>query len=295
MSSLPPRPIKPINPTADLLKVKTERNGIGIIKTIILLLLAFIQIAFLISSYLYFMQYARWFWTLSFILSMATCLYVLSSEKNSQSKSIWIIFLIICFSFGYIVYFISDDRVFWNKHRKNYNQILKDSYKYQQEQTNLLITNPHVISDCNYLKSSGNFITYTNTDTTYFPNGTKMLDSIMEDIKKANKFIFLEFFIISDGIVLNRMITLLEEKIKQGVDVRIIYDDLGSLGSLSRKTKKRIRKTGIKFIPFNKILSRVSVFLNFRDHRKIVVIDGKVAYTGGVTTSWLLERCWNQT
>lgn len=281
MSSSINFPKKPINPSADLLKVKTERNSVGTLKVIIILLLILVQLSALILSYLYFMGAVQWFWGISLVLSFLTCIYVMSSNKNSQSKSMWIIFLITCFSFGYIIYFISDDRIFWHSHRKAYKKILKNNKTYQQKQP-LLPPYSNNTLEATYLNNAGNFSIYQNSKTTYFSNGNAFMDSVFEDIKKAKNFIFIEFFIVKDGIVLERLLHLLKEKIEQGVEVRFIYDDLGSLGALKRKTKKRIKRMGIKLVPFNKVLSKFSVFLNFRDHRKIIVIDGQIAYTGGV-------------
>ena len=92
---------------------------------------------------------------------------------------------------------------------------------------------------------------------------------------------FLEFFIVADGALFTRIFDLLSEKVKQGVDVRVIYDDMGSHKVLSRKSKLALKNSGIKIQPFNKITPFVSLALNYRDHRKIIVIDGKTAYTGG--------------
>ena len=274
--------IKPLvsNPDADVLKIKTERNGLGTIKTMIVLLLLMLQLALFLLTFLYFVSFFRVFSIISYILSLATCLYVLSSNKNSQSKPIWILFLLVCSSFGWLVYLISDERIFWFKHKKRYNNILEESNRFvsHEEINNLNIINK---SECEYLSKAGNFKTYKNSKTKYFPSGTKFFDSVLEDIMKAKEFIFIEFFIISDGLLLTRLLSILKEKVKEGVDVRIIYDDFGSSKSFKRKTKKLIKSYGIKLTSFNNLISGFSMLLNYRDHRKIVVIDGKVAYTGG--------------
>jgi len=268
------------NQDANVLKLKTERNGWGVLKTLVVILLIVVQASIFLLSYLYFISFFRWFSLFSFIMSFITSIYVLSTSKNSQSKPIWILFLLVCSSFGYIVYFISNERFFWGKYKKRYNKILEKSNKYisktNDESTNILIKN-----ECKYFETSGNFTTFSNTDTKYFPSGSKFFDSIFADLEKAKQFIFMEFFIISNGNLLKKIISILEEKVKQGVDVRIIYDDLGSHGSFKNKTKKNIKNKGIKLLSFNKLLPRFSAILNYRDHRKIIVIDGRIAYTGG--------------
>ena len=268
------------NPDFDVLKIKTERNHLGLLKTLIIVFLILVQFSFFILSNLYLVNFYRWFVVFSLAMTFATCLYVLSSNKNSQSKPIWVLFLIICFSFGYIIYFISNERFFWRKNKKRYDKILKNTYQLQPK-LNLKNTCNQIKAESQYLFSAGNFITYTNTNTKYFSSGAKLFDSIIEDLKKATKFIFIEYFIISDGVLLKRFLSVLTEKAKQGVDVRIIYDDLGSHSTFKRKTKNAIKASGIQLLSFNKLLPKFSALLNYRDHRKIVVIDGKIAYTGG--------------
>jgi len=265
---------------ADVLKIKTERNSLGVLKTMVVALLLLIQFAIFILSYLYFINFFQIFSIISYVFTLITCIYCLSTNKNSQSKPIWIFFMLVCSSFGWLIYLISNEKIFWGKNKKTYNKILEKSNKYVAK-TNLKINNSICKSECEYLQSSGNFTTFSNTQTKYFPSGASLFDSILEDIEKAQKFIFIEYFIISEGNLLKRFMSLLDEKVQQGVDVRIIYDDLGSHGTFSRKTKKMIKKAGIKLFSFNKLLPRFSMVLNYRDHRKIVVIDGKIGYTGG--------------
>jgi len=270
----------PTNPDVDVIKIKTERNGLGTLKTMIVVLLIASQLAVFILGFLYLSSFFQWFSLFSFVMSIITSLYVLSTNKNSQSKPIWILFIIVCSSFGYIIYFISHEKVFWAKYKKQYNKILNKSYKCLNKQEEIKASK-EVLRESEYLNNSGNFYSYTNTSLKYFASGTGFFDSVLEEIKKAKEFVFIEYFIISDGVLLKRFLSVLAEKVKEGVDVRIIYDDLGSHGSFKRKTKKKIKTMGIKLYSFNKLLPKFSMVLNYRDHRKIVVIDGKVAFTGG--------------
>jgi cardiolipin synthase len=134
---------------------------------------------------------------------------------------------------------------------------------------------------CSYLHNVANFVPYKNTKLKYFPSGASTFDDIIERLKSAQDFIYIEYFAIADGVLLNRILDILLAKLSQGVEVKIIYDDMGSR-VLSRKTIKKIKKAGGMIRVFNPLLSRFSFALNYRDHRKIVVIDGKTAYTGGV-------------
>ncbi len=262
------------------LKIKTEHKGFGFLKTACLLFLILLQFTLFVLTHLYLQSFFKSLAILSVALSFISCLFVLTSNKNSQSKATWIIFLLICSSFGFIVYFISDERFFFYKHSKRYKSILEESSKYSILNKDIT-QDAETINTLNYFYNVGKFCAYQNTIGKYFSNATDFFDNIIEDIRNAKSFIFIEFFIISDGVLLERILDLLKERVIYGVDVRIIYDDLGSYGTLKRETIKRIKKEGIRIYPFNKLLSKFSVFLNYRDHRKFVIIDGKIGYIGG--------------
>ena len=263
-------------------KVKTESNGLGVLKTFIVLLLIAIQAVGLIFSYLYFSQLFQWYLTFSLIVSFMLCIYVLSSTYHGQAKAMWVMFLLTCFGFAYIIYFMSDKRVLFARARKKYNKIIKKTENLQTQTDLSGINNSEIKINCQYLYNAGKFVTSLNSKTTYFSSGTLMYDSMLEQLDKAKEFIFIEYYIISNGVLFNRIFDILKQKAKQGVDIRIIYDDMGSHSTLKRRTKKDIIKAGIKLHAFNRLAPIFNIALNLRDHRKIVVIDGKVAYTGGV-------------
>lgn len=263
------------------LKVKTESNGLGVLKTIIVVLLIALQAALMVASYLYFLTAFRWYLTFSIIMTFLTCIYVLSSDYHGQAKATWVLFLLVCFSFGYFIFFLSDKHILFIKSGKKFKKIEEDSRTFCKQE-NLEEKVPlDVLSNCNYLYNMGGFVSHTSSRTEYFSSGYKFFDNVLENLKKAKDFIFIEFFIISNGVLLNRFLDILKKKVSEGVDVRIIYDDMGSHGTLKRRTKKEIIKSGIKLHEFNRLMPVFNIALNLRDHRKIVIIDGKVAYTGG--------------
>ena len=121
-----------------------------------------------------------------------------------------------------------------------------------------------------------------NTDTQYFPSGETMLPRFLEDLKSAEKYIFLEYFIIEHGTMWDSILEILKERAAAGVDVRIIYDDLGCFLTLSPDYPKYLQMLGIKCEKFNRFHPFLTSTQNNRDHRKITSIDGKIAYTGGI-------------
>ena len=261
--------------------IKTESNGLGVLKTIIIFLLIALQIVGIILLPMYVMQFFSWILTFSIIMTLIACFHVLSSNYNGQAKATWVMFLLICFSFGYIFYILSNKKVMFGPAYKRYKNILKNNSNIPK-QTNLTeVENPNVLSQCRYLYNVGNFKAYKNSKTTYYSSGIELFDGIIEELKKAKKFIFIEYYIISNGILLNKLFQILKEKAKQGVEIKIIYDDIGSHRTLSRKTRKKMKKAGIQLYSFNRLTPFLNIALNFRDHRKLVVVDGKVAFTGG--------------
>lgn len=273
--------IKSKRPFEHLVRIKTEGNNLGILKTIFIFALLILEIATISLATLYVVSFIKWYMLFAAILSIASCFYVISSSKNSQSKAVWIMFLILFFQFGYLVFWLSDERIFFKRQKKRYDEIFKKSYNFQQESADVKNINQSVKRDVEFFKQTGNFSCYSNTKLTYFPSGASFYDSVLEAIEKAEKFIFLEYFIISDGALLIRFENIIKKKCEEGVDVRIIYDDMGSHRTFSRKTRKRLEKYGVKIYRFNQLISWFSFGLNYRDHRKIFVVDGKVAFTGG--------------
>ncbi len=268
------------SPYTDIVKIKTENNGLGVLKALLIFGIILFQLLMFVLLHATFMLSYKWTALGTFIVSLITCIYVLSSNKNSHSKAVWIIFLLIFFPFAYLFYIISDERVLMIGSGKRYKRIFNDSKDFIR-QNQVEVSNKKVKNDCEYLFNAGGFNAYTNTESKYFSSGNLFFSDVLQRLKQAKEFIFMEFFIISDGVLLNRTLNILRDKVKEGVLVRVIYDDMGSHKTLSRKTKNKIRNMGIELCPFNKILPFFSVMLNYRDHRKIIIVDGKTAYTGG--------------
>ncbi len=262
-------------------RIKTENNKAGAIKKLIIGGLIALNLAFIIYLNISF-AFAFWWWMLlCFVLSLVNCVYVLSSNRNGLSKAVWIIFLLVCFSFSNLIFWLSDERIFFRKAKKRYNAVFERTKQYEKPSDNIFYTEDSVKKDCNYLYSTGKFPARTNSDAKYFSSGSLFFDDVLERIKCAKNFIFIEFFIVSDGVLLDRFFHVIKQKVKEGVDVRLIYDDMGSKGTLSIKAKERLKKAGVKLKPFNKLIPLFLVGLNYRDHRKIIAVDGETVYTGG--------------
>ena len=267
------------SPFSDVVRIKTKSNGVGKLKAVLVFGIIGVQTLIFILLHSAFMLSYKWTALFTLVMSLITCIYVLSSNKNSQSKAVWIIFLLLFFPFAYVFYLISDERVIMLGARKKYQRVFNSSKDFIKPSQSLI--NKNIINDCTYLYNAGGFLPYTNTFGEYFSSGIDFYDDLINRLKKAKKFVFLEFFIVADGVLFERIFSVLSNLATKGVDIRIIYDDMGSHRVLSRKTKRLIKSKGIKLLPFNKVLPFISATLNYRDHRKIVIIDGECAYTGG--------------
>lgn len=133
-----------------------------------------------------------------------------------------------------------------------------------------------------YINDWAGFPLYHNTSTKYYSCGEEMFPDMLADLEKAEHFIFLEYFIVDQGVMFDRIVEVLEQKSKEGVDVRLIYDDIGCINTLPPKYYKVLQAKGIKCAAFNPFRPIMSVVMNNRDHRKIFVVDGKVGFTGGI-------------
>ena len=270
---------KPRSHDYKVLSIRTETNG-GLLKTLIIALLIAVQLGFLIYLHISFALAFKWWILVCFILSVLCSIVVLSSDKNGLSKAVWIIFLLLCFTFSVPIYILSDERIFFRKAKKRYIKVFERAKNYSG-----VYTPPNakqnVVADTKYLYNSGGFISYKNSTVKYFPSGYLFFEEVLKEVEKAEKFIFIEYYIVADGVLFNRLFDILKRKAGSGVTVRLIYDDMGSHRCLSRKTKKKLNLAGIKFKPFNRLVPIFAVGLNYRDHRKMVIIDGKVAFTGG--------------
>lgn len=268
------------SPYINAVKIKTENNGLGLLKAIVIFGIIILQMLMFIFLHFVFMLSYQWTIIITFFISLITCIYVLSSNKNSQSKAVWIIFLLIFFPFAYMFYLLSDERLLMSGAGKRYKKIYNDTSQYQKAQENIN-KQKNISNECAYLYRAGGFRAYMHTESKYFSSGTTFFDDLIERLKSAEYFIFMEFFIVADGVLLNRILDVLAEKVKNGVKVRLIYDDMGSHKVFSRNMKKTIKKLGIELLAFNKIFPIFSLAINYRDHRKIIIVDGKTAYTGG--------------
>lgn len=249
----------------------------------VLLILMQIYYMFLIFGY---MKYSEPIKTLFDILGAAAIVYIINSEDNPAFKLAWIVPICLMPFFGVAFYiFISTN--------PGSRSLQKQVTARVDETKQLLRTEYRVLEKMkkegsgfrnlgHYIQTQNFFPTYDHTKVDFFSVGENKYEDMLVELKKAKTFIFLEYFAINKGEVWSRVLEILEEKVKHGVEVRVLYDGMGSLLGLPANYARELQKLGIKAKVFSPIKPLLSTHQNNRDHRKILIIDGKVAYNGGI-------------
>ena len=227
---------------------------------------------------------------ISYVLSFILAIYILSMKNgNFDVKLPWIILILVFPVFGSLFYFLFHQQRVRKKVRKNIeNQAYatkKIDFNHDEIYDKLLKDDKRIYNQSNYIYKTNNLPVYQNTETKYLKIGEEFHKALLDELQKAEKFIFIEMFIIKQGTMWNSVFNILKEKVKAGVEVRLLYDDFGCINTLPYNYKKHVEKYGIKCEVFNPIYPIVTLAHNNRDHRKIIVIDGNVAFTGGINLS----------
>lgn len=220
------------------------------------------------------------------LLSLFAVLNIVCKDGSPDYKICWIILILVVPIFGVLVYFFAGNKKPSKKMHRRINST-REKLLPQLKNYSRVHKNCEKGSAGYYISHSSGYPAYNDTDIKYYPVGEKMFEDMLREIKKAEKYIFIEYFIINEGHMWDSIMSLLIEKAQAGVDIRIIYDDMGCVGVLPPKYYKEIEKIhpNIKCMAFNPVVPVLSLVMNNRDHRKIMVIDGATAFSGGVNLS----------
>lgn len=256
-------------------------------RTILMVLFFAIQIAILCVIAWRFNHYFATYYISDTILRVFFVIKIANSDSNPGYKIAWIIPIAFVPIFGSLIYILFGSQTLKKKTIKKMTRISEDAYTSLNKKTNpiaerLKSEDPIAHSQSNYIAKFANFPICDNTYTEYLPSGEIKFEKMKEELSKAKKFIFLEYFIIGEGIMWNSILEILKKKVSEGVEVRVIYDSFGCLENLPMKYDKQLEDLGIKCAVFNPFVPYLDVRLNNRDHRKICVIDGNIGFTGGI-------------
>ncbi len=264
-------------------QLEKVQNSMG--RMMFVALAVLFQVAWIVILGLELQKYSVWISLAVTALSLIVVLRIYGRHDNAGFKMPWIILILIFPVFGLILYVIIRKSGIQKHMREKFNAIdkelqplaLQDPTVFQE----LVDKDLGIANQAHYIWNYGHYPLYTNTDVRFYAQTEPGLDAQVEALKTAEKFIFMEYHAIEDSVSFHRMLDVLKEKAAQGVEVRIAYDDVGSMSFINNDFIDRMKKAGIQCRVFNPMLPIVSVFMNNRDHRKITIIDGKIAFTGG--------------
>ena len=264
----------------------------GIIRAIfgrtgLVLALFFVQVLLLFSVF-------RWFTALvphllggSIAFTAVMVIYLLNSDMDNSAKITWLVVIALVPVLGVVLFWWTKGEVGHRMLKRRLKQLEQDTREQlpQDAQTleRLKAQELGAASLACYLRGKGGgFPVYENTAVTYFPSGEAKFAELLRQLEKAKQYIFLEYFIIDEGLMWGRVLEVLARKAAEGVHVRVMYDGTCEFATLPRDYPSRLEKLGIQCRVFSPVQPFVSTHYNYRDHRKILVIDGKVGFTGGV-------------
>ena len=252
----------------------------------IVALMLLVQLAFLVVVFFRFQQYSIYLSGTVSVLTSLFLVYLLNAWQESTIKLSWCIIIALVPVFGVLLYlFISFD-VGHRQVRKYLQRIEEESAPLMPEQKELMEklrrAEPAFYPLAVYAARYNGYPVYENTSADYFPQGEAKYEAMLQELEKAENFIFLEYFIVEEGEMWDSVAAILAKKAAAGVDVRVLYDGTCSYLHLPYSYPKRLRALGIQCKVFSPIRPFVSTVYNNRDHRKILVIDGRVGFTGGV-------------
>ncbi|MEG2570343.1 MAG: cardiolipin synthase [Clostridia bacterium] len=262
-----------------LLKLIFSRMGL-----VVLLIAA--QFVFLLMLIWKISNYFIYFYFFSLALSIAVMIYILGRRDNPSYKLAWAMPILLFPMFGGLCYVIFGHKAMPRRKRllgerldKKTRDALHQDVPVSDE---LMACSKAACNQSRYIYGGSGYPAYRNTGAIFLPLGEDKFSRLKEELERAEHYIFLEYFIIQEGVMWDAVLEILCRKVSEGVDVRVIYDDIGCLRLLPYGYYRKLRKMGIKCQVFNEFKPYLTIRFNNRDHRKLAIIDGLVGFTGGI-------------
>ena len=282
------REITKYHDTSKTVKERAKNKLFGAVysHTAIILLLILLQIGIMVLTFTYLGNYSTYMNGVISLLSFITAIYIFNEKGNPAFKMTWILFVFLVPVVGVGFYLFTKAGIGTKYLGARLEKLRVETEPYMQQNEYVVhamkggrVANANL---SHFLYNQVGFPTYGNSQAQYFPLGDDKFPVLIEELNKAEKFIFMEYFIIGEGYVWDTVLEVLRKKVKEGVEVRLMYDGTCSISLLPYEYPKQLREYGIQCKEFGPIVPILSTSQNNRDHRKICVIDGKVAFTGGV-------------
>ena len=268
--------------------MKKARKLLRIIfgRTAFVVMSLLLQISILLAGFRFLSHYMVYIYGGFTLLSAFVILYVVNKDENPSFKLAWIIPITVIPVFGTLLYLFLElqweGKIINRKLRENISDTqpyLKQNPRYMEQLAKTSRSNANLAA---YIENSGSYPVYGNTNVKYYPVGEEMFEDMKKELEKAKRFIFMEYFIVERGEMWDSLLEILERKVQEGVEVRFMYDGMCCLVRLPYSYPRELRAKGLKAKMFAPIRPALSTYQNNRDHRKILVIDGHTAFTGGI-------------
>lgn len=244
-----------------------------------------VQAVILFLTAIYLSQYGLYTYALFTLASVITILYVVSRQDNPIYKLAWVIPIALLPALGWLIYLLGGRSGLPRKKRQRAEEIYDSIRPFTRQDAEIMeqiqSQNPLVGRQFQYLYNRTRMPVYQRTETEYLSPGEEFFARLCEELQKAERFIFMEYFIVQEGRMWDRVLEILVQKAREGVSVKMTYDGFGCLFTLPSGYFKKLEALGIEVHVFNSLRPSLDAFMNYRDHRKITVIDGNVGFTGG--------------
>ena len=266
--------------------VKDAINKLGASKALIFVTLILLQIVIYVFIYRFLSEYVSYVFGGFSIITIILLIVIMNDRSNPMYKISWIILILTMQGIGALLYiYVHMDSL--------YKSVKKLYFRYKKETSKELTQNSKVLSDLkkeskfvsgisNYCYNICGYPTYHNTETKYLKIGEEYFATLLEELNKAKKFILLEYFIINNDYTWQSILNVLLKKVREGVEVKVMYDGFGSLITLPNDYDEYLNRCGIDVAVFSKVRPFLALHQNNRSHRKILVIDGEVGFMGGI-------------
>lgn len=252
----------------------------------VVLILLLLQVGVLFSLFRMFEEILPYIYGGAVVLIFVAVTYLINSRMDPTAKITWLIVVMIMPVFGVLLYVYTQSEIGHRLERKRIDELNKRYCGYLKQsgevEKNLEAEDPAINRLAHYIQRTGSYPVFQNSEVKYFPLGEDKWEEMLKQLEAAKHFIFLEYFIIDEGVMWATVLEILARKVMEGVEVRVMYDGSCEFSTLPHNYPERLAKLGIKCKMFSPLSVMMSTHYNYRDHRKILVIDGHTAFNGGV-------------
>ena len=264
-------------------KVQREINYIPF-RYILAVLITLLEVLAVIGIVIALCYYVPYFYLAAWVTEIACVIRIIASDDNPDYKVPWLLFVMILPIAGFMLYFMFYSRTLQKRFIKRLENLKKQAYKQNDSKLfdELRKEDPTAAAQAKMLCDIAETHLFTGTKQEYFPLGEDMLRRMLPDLEAAEHFIYMEYFIIEEGKFWNSILDILKRKAAEGVEVKVLYDDIGCMMTLPGNYCRILESYGIDAVPFSRLKGNADSEFNNRSHRKITVIDGRIGYTGGV-------------